>query len=98
MQAPTDAPGSISRRRFLRLPPRLASSPQPPLLRAGPRPGPRHQERRLARHRPPPPPQPSDPDFRPLDDVIGAAMVRYGVPGVAVGVLHGGRSTPMATA
>ena len=45
----------------------------------------RGTRRRLARHRPPPPPQPSDPDFRPLDDVIGAAMVRYGVPGVAVG-------------
>jgi CubicO group peptidase (beta-lactamase class C family) len=35
--------------------------------------------------------KPADPLFRALDEKIEAAMARYHVPGVAVGVLHDGR-------
>ena len=78
-------PQVASSRRRSPSPPRLASSaallhgPGRAGHRAAPGPAPATA-----------PAQPSD-GFRPLDDVIGAAMVRYGVPGVAVGVLHGGR-------
>src|SRR6266851_6816665 len=37
------------------------------------------------------PPTASDPLFRALDEKIEAAMARYHIPGVAVGVLHDGR-------
>jgi CubicO group peptidase (beta-lactamase class C family) len=35
--------------------------------------------------------KPADPLFRALDEKIEAAMARYHVPGVAVGVIHDGR-------
>jgi CubicO group peptidase (beta-lactamase class C family) len=91
MTPPTDARGLLSRRRFLhataasvlsvatvaahRTPARAAAT--------GAAPGPATATVPAVRT--------SEPDFRALDDVIRAAMVRYGVPGVAVGVLHEGR-------
>jgi CubicO group peptidase (beta-lactamase class C family) len=91
MPPPTDARGLLSRRRFLhataasvltvatvaarRTPARAATT--------GPARGP-------ALAAGPAPPM-ADPDFRELDAKIRAGMARYGVPGVAVGVLAWGR-------
>jgi CubicO group peptidase (beta-lactamase class C family) len=90
MTPPTEAPDIMSRRRFLHataasvLSVATVAARRPPARAAvtGATPGPATATAPAA--------QPSDPDFRPLDDVIRAAMVRYGVPGVAVGVLHDG--------
>jgi CubicO group peptidase (beta-lactamase class C family) len=91
MTPPTEAPDTMSRRRFLHgtaasvLTAATVAARRPPARAAatGASPG---QATATT-----PGAQPSDPDFRLLDDVIRAAMVRYGVPGVAVGVLHHGR-------
>src|SRR5215510_11379878 len=81
MLPPTDAPDSMSRRRFLHA---TAAS----FLTAAVAPA-RGTPARAAAARPAP--QTADPGFRELDAKIQAGMARYGIPGVAVGVLAHGR-------
>jgi CubicO group peptidase (beta-lactamase class C family) len=78
MNPPTECPRPMSRRRFLRTTAGGARTGAAATAAA------RWTPARAAS----PVVPTSDPDFRTLDDVIRAAMVRYGVPGVAVGVLH----------
>jgi CubicO group peptidase (beta-lactamase class C family) len=91
MQPPTEARGFLSRRRFLHAtaasvltaavsPARLTPARAAP---TGPARGPA-----LAAG---PAPPTADPDFGQLDAKIRAGMARYGIPGVAVGVLAQGR-------
>src|SRR5262249_22662503 len=79
MTPPTNAPDIMSRRRFLHA---TAAS----VLTAAVAPA-RWTPARAAVAGAPT----ADPDFRALDAKIQAAMARYGVPGVAVGVLAQGR-------
>ena len=81
MLPPTDAPDSMSRRRFLHA---TAAS----VLTAAVAPA-RGTPARAAAARPAP--QTADSGFRELDAKIQAGMARYGIPGVAVGVLAHGR-------
>jgi CubicO group peptidase (beta-lactamase class C family) len=81
MPPPTDARGLLSRRRFLH-----ASAAS--VLTAATAPARRTPARAAAAG---PAPQTADPDFGPLDAKIQAGMARYGIPGVAVGVLAQGR-------
>jgi CubicO group peptidase (beta-lactamase class C family) len=79
MQPPTDSPDIISRRRFLHA---TAASALTMATAAG-----RWTPARAAVAGAPT----ADPDFGQLDAKIRAGMARYGVPGVAVGVLAQGR-------
>src|SRR5215472_14093872 len=81
MLPPTDAPDSMSRRRFL---PATSGS----VLTAAVAPARRTPARAAAAR---PAPQTADSGFRELDAKIQAGMARYGIPGVAVGVLAHGR-------
>ena len=81
MSPPTDAPAIISRRRFLHT---TAAS----VLTVASAPA-RGTLARAAAAAPAPPT--ADPDFGALDAKIQAGMARYGIPGVAVGVLAQGR-------
>src|SRR5262249_28847783 len=81
MLPPTDAPDSMSRRRFLHA--TAASVLTAALAPGGGTPaGPSAAS---------PAPQMTDSGFRELDAKIQAGMARYGIPGVAVGVLAHGR-------
>src|SRR5499433_2085005 len=81
MLPPTDAPDSMSRRRFLHA---TAAS----VLTAAVAPA-RGTPARAAAARPAP--QTADSGFRELDAKIQAGMANYGIPGVAVAVLAQGR-------
>jgi CubicO group peptidase (beta-lactamase class C family) len=81
MPPPTDAPGSVSRRRFLHA--TVAG-----VLTAAVAPAPGTPARAAAARAAAPT---TDPDFGALDAKIRAGMARYGIPGVAVGVLAQGR-------
>jgi CubicO group peptidase (beta-lactamase class C family) len=92
MTPPPDGPHVLSRRRFLHA---TAASVLTAATAAAPWTPARAAVAGAARGPAPaaaPATQTSDPDFRRLDDVIHEAMERYGVPGVAVGVLHAGRA------
>jgi CubicO group peptidase (beta-lactamase class C family) len=79
MPVPTDAPAIVSRRRFLHA---TAASVLTAAAAAA-----RGTPARAAVTGAPT----ADPDFRALDAKIQAGMARYGIPGVAVGVLAQGR-------
>src|SRR5262247_4260822 len=79
MPPPTDAPDIMSRRRFLHA---TAAS----VLTAAVAPARRTPARAAVAAAPA-----ADPDFGALDAKIQAGMARYGIPGVAVGVLAHGR-------
>src|SRR5262245_123454 len=90
MPPPTDASGSMSRRRFLHataagvLTAATAAAHWTPARAATT--GPAHGPALTAGPAPPT----ADPDFGQLDAKIRAGMARYGIPGVAVGVLAQG--------